>query len=267
MARGKKSEINTQLRKEWLDKYESGLSVFKISVEYERDPRTVKSHIERALREREEKEARVVLIREALRNHQNKLITHAQKLYENVDSGKIVPDDLLAERMHSALKSHLPRSPLWRYLEQISRLYERLDQMKPGLRSKLEGVIKNDGRIPGEDTIRAGLLEAFGYQVLAWAKGHQGLSTGDSLRALPSSNGLSTVEYGDYNLGTLKDSYIDTLKSVIEEWERNLKEWPEYAEARGICDKLSLVKIKVKEELATIIERGIVPGRCKYCPA
>ena len=41
---------------------------------------------------------------------------------------------------------------------------------------------------------------------------------------------------------------------------------PEYHDAREIFRELDLLKLKAKEELALIFERGIVPGRCKYCP-
>ena len=267
MARGKKSEINSQLRKEWLEKYESGMSIFKLSIEYDRDPRTLKSHVERAQREREEKEARVIVIRDALLRHQAKLISYAERLYGNVDSGEPMHSDLLEDRMYGALKSHLPRSPLWnKYINQLNNLYKNLCDLKAQLREKLQKDIQNDNKIPTEESIYLGLLEAFLFQIISWAKGHSGINLKDNFRVHTVESGKSEVEYGNFNLGIIADSDIDSTRKLIEDWEKRLKSWPEYSNTKDIFDRLKVLKIKTIEELATIIERGIVPGSCKYCP-
>jgi hypothetical protein len=267
MARGKKTEISSQLRRDWLEKSETGTSVFKISVEYERDPRTVKHHIERALREREAKEARVIVIRDALLKHHAKLISYAEKLYNSVNSEEPASTELLEDRMYFALKSHLPRSPLWNYLNRLNRLYGELNELKARLRTKLRKVVEKDAEMPTEESVRQGLLEVFLFQVTAWAKGHKGISLKDDFKVDDVGNEKSSVEYGSFHLGIVADSEISRIEKIIEAWEKRLVKLSEYHDAKEIFEQLNSLKMQTQEELAVIFERGIVPGSCKYCPA
>ena len=267
MARKKKSEIDSQLRREWLEKHQAGQSIFKLSVEYQRDTRTIKHHVETALREKEAKEARVIVIRDALQNHHAKLISYTERLYGNVDSEDPVTSALLEDRMYNALKSHLPRSSLWNYLNRLNHLYEKLDELKVRLRTKLQGEIEKDTAIPTKESVHLGLLEAFHFQVITWAKGHGGISLKDSFRVHALGNGESSVEYGSFHLGVVVDSDVPRIKAIIGCWEEKLTKRPEYDDAKAIFNQLNSLKVKTKEELAVIFERGIVPGSCKYCPA
>jgi len=266
MARRKKSRIDSQLRREWLEKHQAGQSIFRLSVEYERDPRTVKHHVECALREKEAKEARVIVMRDALQSHHARLISYTKRLYDNVDSEEPVAPVLLEDRMYSALKGHLPRSPLWNYLNRLNHLYGELDELTARLRTKLQEEIEKDAVIPTEDSVRLGLLGAFYFQVVTWAKGHSGISLKDFFKVHTVGDRKSSVEYGNFNLGIIADSDVNKIRAIIEGWEKRLINWPEYQEAEGIFDKLNSQKVKTKEELAVIFERGIVPGSCKYCP-
>jgi len=267
MARGKKTEINSQLRREWLEKYEAGQSVFKLSVEYQRDPRTVKHHIERALREREAKEARVIVIRDALMRHHARLISYAERLYNNVNSEEPVSTELLEDRMYYALKGHLPRSPIWNYLNRLNRLYGELDELKARLQTKFQKEIEKDAEMPAEESVRQGLLAAFLFQIIAWAKGHRGINLQEYFKAHTVGSRRSFVEYGNFKPGIVADSEVSRIREIIEGWEKRLIKRPEYYEAKDIFEQLHSLKIKTEEELAVIFERGIVPGSCKYCPA
>lgn len=266
MARKKKTEIDSQLRQTWLEKNQAGQSIFKLSVEYQRDPRTLKHHVERALREKEAKEARVIVIRDALQNHHARLISYAERLYGNVNSEDPVTSALLEDRMYSALKSHLPRSPLWNYLNRLNQHYAKLDELKARLRTKLQEEIEKDTAIPTEESVHQGLLEAFHFQVIAWAKGHSGISLKESFKVHTVGNGKSSVEYGKFHLGAVMDSDVPRIKAIIESWEEKLTKRLEYDDAKAIFNQLNSLKVKTKEELAVIFERGIVPGSCKYCP-
>lgn len=267
MARKKKDEISSQLRQTWLKKHQSGQSIFKLSVEYQRDPRTIKHHIERALREKEAKEARVIVIRDALQNHHARLVSYAQRLHGNVDSGEPVTSSLLEDRMYGALKSHLPRSPLWKYLNRLNNLYEKLDELKTQLRKNLLEEIENDTAIPNQESIHEGLRQAFLFQVIDWAKGHSGISLKESFKVHSLGNGKSAVDYGSFHFGEVADSDVPRIRAIIKRWEGKLTQRPEYDDAKAIFDQLNSIKLKTKEELAVIFERGVVPGSCKYCPA
>ena len=62
------------------------------------------------------------------------------------------------------------------------------------------------------------------------------------------------------------DSDLPRIEAIIESWEEKLAHRPEYDDAKDIFNQLNSLKVKAKEELAVIFERGIVPGSCKYCP-
>jgi hypothetical protein len=159
----KKTEIDSKLRQTWLERNQAGESIFKLSVEYQRDPRTIKQHVERALREKEAKEARIIVIRNALERHQARLITYARKLYNKVKSDEPISLNLLDDLMYGALKSHLPRSPLWNNISRINHYYGKLDELKKRLRTKLKEEINKDKAIPTEESVREGLIEAFSF--------------------------------------------------------------------------------------------------------
>lgn len=205
-------------------------------------------------------------MRDALQSHHARLISYTKRLYDNVDSEEPVAPVLLEDRMYSALKGHLPRSPLWNYLNRLNHLYGELDELKARLRIKLQKEIEKDAAIPTEDSVRRGLLEAFHFQVVAWAKGHSGISLKDFFKVHTVGDGKSSVEYGKFNLGIIADSDINKIRAIIEAWEKRLSNWPEYHDAKEIFNQLNSLKVKTKEDLAVIFERGIVPGSCKYCP-
>ena len=262
----RKSEIDSQLRQTWLERNQAGESIFKLSVEYQRDPRTIKQHVERALREKEAKEARIIVIRNALERHQARLITYARKLYNNVKSDEPISPNFLDDLMYGALKSHLPRSPLWNNINRINSYYEKLDELKKRLRVKIKDGISEDKAIPTEESILQGLIEAFSFQLLSWARGRPGISQKDHFRVHAIDKGKSDIEYGSFHLNIVSDSDVPKIREIIKDWEKELSEWPEYYEVKDIFNKLDSSKVKTKEDLSIILERGIVPGRCKYCP-
>ena len=112
--------------------------------------------------------------------------------------------------------------------------------------------------MPIEDSVHLGLLEIFLFQVIAWAKGHGGISLKDSFRAHTVGNGRSSVEYGAFNLGVIADSDVTRIREIIEAWEKRLSNWPEYHDAKDIFNQLDSLKVKTKEELAVIFKRGVV---------
>ena len=81
------------------------------------------------------------------------------------------------------------------------------------------------------------------------------------------ANGESSVEYGPFHLGVVVDSDVPRIKAIIGRWEKKLTKRAEYNDARNKFNQLNTLKLRTKEELAVIFERGIVPGSCKYCPA
>jgi hypothetical protein len=262
-----KSGISRQLRQQWLTEHEGGTPIFTLAKNYYRDPRTIKRHIDIAAKERYEKEAKVIVIKDALVNHHARLIAHAEKLYKNISLEISFSSDLTDDRMHIALKSHMPRSPLWNYINRINHLYEKLHETASRLTAMLENKINSDKEIPDNESVRIGLLEVLKYQAVEWAKSNRGLDIETHFRTNSDSRNKNSVEYGKFNLGTVTDNDLKQLIPIISKYEKNLRKFKEYDEMHSIYDELKVTKIKAAEELATIIEKGVLPGSCKYCPA
>lgn len=267
IIKARKAGISRQLRQQWLTEHEGGTSILTLANEYYRDPRTIKKYIDIATKERYEKEAKVIVIKDALVNHYARLIAYAEKLYKNISTESSFSSDLTNDRMHAALKSHLPRSPLWNYINRINHLYEKLDETTSRLTAKLVQKINSDKEIPDNESVRLGLLEVLKYQIVEWAKANRGLDIEIHFKTHSDSRDKNTVEYGKFNLGPLSDNDLKQLKPIISKYEKSLRKLKEYDEAHSIYDELKLVKIKAAEELATIIEKGVLQGSCKYCPA
>ena len=53
---------------------------------------------------------------------------------------------------------------------------------------------------------------------------------------------------------------------MTEQLQSRVKDWEEYAAMEKLFMKLLRTKSKLRDELAVITLRRIVPGRCKYCP-
>jgi len=108
-----------------------------------------------------------------------------------------------------------------------------LDGLKTRLRTKLQEEIEKDTAIHTKESVHLGLLEAFHFQVMAWAKGYGGISLKDSFGVHTLGNGESSVEYGAFHLGTIVDSDVPRIKAMIKRWERKLTKRQEYNDAKA----------------------------------
>lgn len=80
VKRIKKPPVKPEVRKSWLKRHEQGESITDIAVNDQFDVRTVRRHIEQAKQEREVKEARSMVLRNALEAHYSDLCDYAERL-------------------------------------------------------------------------------------------------------------------------------------------------------------------------------------------
>jgi len=96
------------------------------------DVRTVRKQIERARQEREVREARSIVLRNAMEHHYTDICNFAEKLKVAV-AGEESISLLVDDPLWLALKQHLPHSPLWNLLNRRDTLLERLyDALETG---------------------------------------------------------------------------------------------------------------------------------------
>jgi len=120
----KKPAVKPELRRQWLYRNESlGESPPQIATADGYDVRTVRSQLEIEVREREQKEARAVVLRKALENHYADLCTFAQKLDSHVIGKSGSLQMLREDPMWGALREHQSRAKIWKNLERWESLH------------------------------------------------------------------------------------------------------------------------------------------------
>ncbi|MBA7611805.1 hypothetical protein ES703_19036 [subsurface metagenome] len=78
--------------------------------------------------------------------------------------------------------------------------------------------------------------------------------------------GFVNLRYGFSQMGKVKEEHVRIIRDVLEDWELRIKQWEEYQKLEKSFTELRRVEKNLRDELAVITLRRIVPGRCKYCP-
>lgn len=266
----KKPPVKPEVRQSWLKRHEQGESPPKIAQSDGFDMRTVRKHIELAKQEREVKEARSIVLRNALERHYSDLCNYAERLggYASGQASALTTQD---EHIRIALRQHLPRSPIWGYLNQRDSLQQGITQHLEEAGIKVVEGIKSDSRLSSElDAEEAGvvpgIIGALKFQIEHWTQGMSGLNLKNDLISEPAEEGFVNLRYGFSQMGKVKKEHVKLISKVLQDWESRLKQWEEYKKLEKSFIELRRVEKNLRDELAVITLRRIVPGRCKYCP-
>lgn len=268
----KKPPVKPEQRYEWLKRFEIGETPPKIAEADSFDVRTVRRQIEKANQEREVKEARTTVLRSALERHYADLCGFAEKVDAVIVGEGVISPELKNNRMWAALRQHGPRYPLWSYLVTWDNIQQELAVLKRDAKERLERELGNDARLieipdTNRSTVVYGCIAALTFQIGEWSRGAPGINIKDNFRIKPANGkGAVNIEYGAFRMDDVDNHYGQTVKDFLIEWESKVKEWVEYAALEKLSKKLLTTKSKLRDELAIIILRRIVPGRCKYCP-
>jgi len=270
--RTRKPPIKPELRREWLRRNEdNGESPPQIAAKDGYDVRTVRKQIERAKQEREAREARSLVLRNALESHYRDLCKYAERLNSMmIEESRLslpVPDIY----MESALRQHLPRSPIWKDLNKWERLQQRLTELDGDVNRRLRDEIEHDPRLVntlavGESQAIAGISEALAFQIKAWSQGWEGLNLESNFKFKPIENGFASVEYGFAQMGKVLKDHVKDILEIITDFQLKIITWEQLDHMRKLFTELKRVKLALQDELAVITHRRIVPGKCKYCP-
>lgn len=272
--RTRKNTIKPEQRLDWLRRYEDGDSPPKIANQDKADVRTVRKHIGMAKQDREVKEARSMVLRNALEQHYRDLCDCAQKL-GGQSSGEIVTWTPNFEYMKTALRQHIPRSPIWGYLSQKDSLQQRIILLTEEVGRKMEEGVKSDSRFSTKLTDSEpgpiySIIDALKSQIQRWAMGVRGLNIEDNLISEPAEEDLVNLRYGPYQLGKVKESRLQTVREVIskvlQDWESRIKQFEEYRLLEKSFLEHRRIEKNLSDEIAVITLRRVVPGRCRYCP-
>lgn len=267
----KKPPVKPETRSEWLRRYEGGESPTKIADKDDFDVRTVRKHIELARREREVREARAAVLRNALERHYADLCEYAEKLDAQIEGEHTVALTPESDRMLSALRQHLPRSPLWNNLRKWNQLHEENAVLEDDVKRRLKEEIEPDPKLSmflssGELGVVDAISVVLALQIKSWSYGWRGLYIEDDLKFEPAGEGLVDVHYGPAVMDMVKQEHVTYIREALIEFESRVRDWQQYADMKRNTEELKQIKGRLRDELAIITLRRVVPGRCKYCP-
>jgi hypothetical protein len=271
----KKPPVRVEQRREWLRRNEIGESVPKIADSDDFDVRTVRKHIELAKQEREVKEARATVLRNALERHYDDLRRFAEGLNSEILGVGNTPSSPDDDFMEAALRQHLPRSPIWGYLSKRQNLRQRADEEQRKLEIMADEWVKADRRLTplindGLDGIVPGIVAVLVAEAKQWIHGNTAYSLKDSVFTEPAGEGLVNPCFGFSHMGVMEversERCVKIVHDVLEGLESRLRDSEEYRDLEKTIAEIGRLGRKLREELAIVRLRRIVPGRCRYCP-
>ena len=227
-GREKKPGITPQQRADWLNRFENGESPPKIAEADDVDVRTVRSHLEKAQMERDRERARSEVLRAALEGHYRDLMDAAEKMKRQVLNGSAIEHDEDAPLV-SALKHHMPRSPLWANQIRWNDTLASIEQAKAGVCLWLEQQLAADTRLEGIESegaegILKALVDILVFQVKAWARGEEGLQPDRDFHFEEVEGSTAIVRYGFSHFGRIEKAQAAVLKEVVAGYEPSLRD-------------------------------------------
>jgi hypothetical protein len=269
--RKKKPSVPPELRREWFKRYvEYGESYRKISQDFDYDQRTVKTHIEKALREADQNQARILFVKDNLEKHHQDLCHRIEEIQADITAEKITVLDSPEDLYLIALRRHLYRSALWDKLKTWNATLEKLENINIKLRAKIEkNVNKTQLKNIQSDSPR-GVVEAavavLVYQVQQWSRGNTELNINRDWRIEGHREDKFTINYGFGNFGLIKETDIEVLKNGIANLEEIIRKWPEYITMKETVSEVQKLKQDLRIEFKGILIRRVIPGTCTFCP-
>ncbi|HEY40442.1 MAG TPA: hypothetical protein G4O18_01115 [Dehalococcoidia bacterium] len=271
----KKPTVKPELRQEWLRRYESGETPPKIADSDDFDVRTVRKHIDLAKQDRDVREARSAVLRGALEQHYRDMYDLALELDSTIVSKGHAVLDSEVDRRLLALRQHLPRSPLWTNLPKWNRTLDEINNLNEIVEKQLRNRLEKNNRlntIPADtrNGIIQGLFEALYSQFRVWSQGKTGLNHVTDIHIEKAAGAKHDIRYGGFHMSPIDnenlDDYLEIIRAIVQDYETRMKSSEQYLEALKSYDTLRSLQKRLRDELAIIIMRRIVPGKCKYCP-
>jgi len=266
--RVKKPAVKPEVRRQWLKRFEEdGESPPQIAKVDNYDVRTVRKQIELARQEREAREARFAVLRSALEQHYHDLISYAQKLDSEVIHASL-PVGAKSDRLWSALREHLPRSPLWKAIDRMERLSEEARAIEKRAEERLWDEVGRDSPVgltakeDGTGLHRDGLAGAMTYYLGA----EESLRFSESHISTTQQGGLIQITCANWLCVLVSADQAPDTKKFIAQLMEAVGRWPEREDLRRTLAERSRVIDTIRDELATITLRRVLPERCRYCP-
>jgi hypothetical protein len=273
MGRKKKATVNPELARKWLSRHEEyGESVPQIAKASGYDARTVRKYLALLSEEREQREARQVVLRGALEKHHADLCSLAERLKDGI-SGRVptVVSSILRENpLYEALQQHISRWPLWRDIEKLEQLKKPFDSALQAVRKRVRKAAERKSSLKfvpssGDSTgLLEGWIDSITFHVQSIASGGQGL------KGIDYSNkdiGVGIlIQLGAYTIALVGQEQAQNVEELHSSRLNEAPNWEESTVLFRCVGDFTKVQGDIKQQLTKVILRRILPGRCIYCP-
>jgi hypothetical protein len=274
--RTKKPPVTPERRLDWLQRNEeNGESPPQIARNDGFDVRTVRRHIQTGKQERESREAKFQVLRNAMEAHYADLRKYVEMQSSQIVGGNVKPSPD-AEFLEEALRQHLPRSPIWNYLLRLKNLHDNLEDQKRNTRDLIEKTVKGGNRLTvlaesDLNSIIPALVDVLVFQSEQWSQGNPGLNLKDNFFTEPAGEGFKNLRYGIFFIlnrvaSEKAEKFKPIMGKAIQDLESRLRKSEVYASLEKTKTDIESFRRKLYQELAIIRLKRIVPGHCKYCP-
>jgi hypothetical protein len=121
--------------------------------------------------------------------------------------------------------------------------------------------------LPKDATHREGLTRALVNESALLARGETGLLERGRIRSVPNRDDTTTLELLEFNVATVPNGKEELAKELIRKLLEVVTKRPEHHEMqRLIAERKRSLKV-IRDELAVVMLKRVVSGRCRYCPA
>ncbi len=269
----KKPAVGLETRRNWLKRVEEdGQTPPQIAELDGFDVRTVRANIELAREERESREARTLVLRKALELHYADLVAFTERLESALLKPSVIPLPERNDRLCIALREHLPRSPIWKALSRWEYLVTEIWRLEDAAKIRLQEYLAS---VDSFDLIQDrnymglhpdGLSGAVAEYLKSIAQYPERLFSKERFNTEQMLEDIVRIALGNYSCATVPVNREQDAKDFIIDLMKQVGQWPECNNMERILAEYNRVMETLREELATIKLRRVIPGRCRYCP-
>lgn len=271
MKRIKKPPVLMEQRHDWLRRNEDfGETPPMIAKKDHFDVRTVRTQLERARQERDQKQARISFVKDNMEKHHQDICNLADNLLSQLNGERELDLDYSEDLYLEAMRQHLPRSPLWNKIKSWNNTLIHIEKIREDVRKRLFASLEKTelGRInsDGAEGVVKASVDVLAHQFEKWARGDAGLDMKKDWIIENRKDGIIDVRYGFSHFGWIQESDLIAIQKIIGSYENRLIKWPQYQEAEKQNKILRELGKSIRFELKGIIVRRVLPGSCAYCP-